>query len=103
VESRSEEGKALATSQPLLVAEVLSESSITDDFGQKAADYLGIASLRHYIVLSQDEARIWLWSRGEGGEWLKPQTFAQADGPVDLDGLGVTLDLNRLYAGVVPQ
>jgi Uma2 family endonuclease len=97
------DGRSLATAEPLLLAEVLSASSITDDFGQKAADYLGIASLRHYIVLSQNEARIWLWSRGEDDAWLKPQTVAREDGPVDLDGLGVTLDLTRLYAGVVPQ
>ncbi len=103
VEHHDADGKALSTSEPLLVAEVLSASSITDDFGQKAADYLGIASLRHYIVLSQDEARIWLWSRGDGGSWEKPQTFTPADGPIDLGGLGVTLDLARLYAGVVPQ
>lgn len=103
VERYSKDGKALATSEPLLIAEILSPSSIADDFGPKAADYLGIASLRHYLVLAQDEARIWLWSRDEDAGWLKPQIFERDGSPVALPGLGVGLDLERLYAGVVAQ
>lgn len=93
-------GKNLATDRPLLVAEILSPSSIADDFGPKAQDYLAIGSLRHYLVLSQDEPRIWLWSRDAEGGWSGPQMIAGSDGPVALDGLDVTLDMKALYTGV---
>ncbi|MCI5077545.1 Uma2 family endonuclease [Oricola sp.] len=100
VEAAGGSGRDLATDRPLLVAEILSPSSIADDFGPKAQDYLAIGSLRHYLVLSQDEPRIWLWSRDAEGGWSGPQMIAGTDGPVVLDGLDVTLDMKALYTGV---
>ena len=76
VESFGTDGKDLATDCPLLVAEVLSPSSIADDFGPKAADYLAIASLRHYVVLSQDGVRVWVSSRDEVGGWRAPDMMS---------------------------
>ena len=90
----------LATAAPLFLAEILSPSTMRDDFGPKADDYLAIASLRHYLVLSQDEIRIWLWSRDESGAFGEPVTIGDAGAPVDLAGLGVTLDLAVLYRGI---
>jgi Uma2 family endonuclease len=92
-------GSDLATSTPVLIAEILSPSSMADDFGPKAQDYLAIESLRHYLVLSQDEPRVWLWSRTENG-WGKPAMTAGAAEPLQLSGLGAMLDLGRLYAGI---
>ena len=42
--------------QPVLIAEVLSPSSIADDFVDKLGDYQAIPSLAHYLILSQDGA-----------------------------------------------
>jgi len=100
VEPASDDWKALATTKPLLLAEILSPSSIKDDFGPKARDYLAIASLRHYLVLSQDAVSLWLWTR-EGPDWRGPELIGETETPVDLPGLGVTLDLKALYAGIV--
>jgi Uma2 family endonuclease len=102
-EDVSTKGTNLTATAPVIIAEILSAWSRDRDFGEKVIDYTRLSTLEHYIVLSQDEARIWLWSRGEDEAWLNPQTFARADGPVQLAGLGITLDLDRLYAGVVPQ
>ena len=91
----------LATAEPLLLAEILSPSTMRDDFGPKADEYLAIASLRHYLILSQDEARIWLWSRDEDGAFGKPATTDDISQPVTLGGLGIALDLAALYKGIV--
>ena len=98
---RPSDGNSLATSEPLLIAEVTSPSSMADDFGQKAQDYLAIASLQHYIVLSQKDPMLWLWTR-RGDEWEAGELFENPAEPVHLVGLNATLDLQRLFAGVIP-
>lgn len=92
-------GQDLATKTPLLIAEILSPSSMADDFGGKARDYLMLDTLRHYLVLAQDEPRIWLWSRRDGG-WTEPDMVAGTAEPLALPGLGAVLDLGRLYGGI---
>jgi len=90
---------SLATDAPLLVAEILSPSSMSDDFGPKARDYLAINSLQHYVVLSQDEICLWLWTR-KGKDWEGPILHRDAAETILLVGLGVSLDLAKLYAGI---
>jgi Uma2 family endonuclease len=65
-------GNDLAATAPVLIGEVLSPWSHDRDFGEKLLDYQGIASLRHYIVLSQDEPKVWHWSRPLNGQWSGP-------------------------------
>ncbi len=51
---------------PLVVAEVLSPSTLNNDRGRKAAFYQGLQTLRAYLIVYADEARVELWSRGNG-------------------------------------
>ena len=74
-------GTDLTATQPVILVEIVSPSSFTRDFGEKFADYTGIDSLHHYIIVAQDEPRIWLWSRTSEGEW---------QGPVQIAGLDAT-------------
>jgi Uma2 family endonuclease len=72
-------GKSYSTRTPVLLAEVLSPSSVVIDLGDKAAEYLELPSLLAYIVLSQDERKAWVWSR--------PSTAAPfASGPKPISG-----------------
>ena len=96
-------GEDLATVEPLLVAEILSPSSYTRDFGEKLADYTGVASLVHYLILAQDEPRIWLWSRPAGERWTGPLLAAGVEESVGLPELGIALDLASVYAGLFGQ
>jgi Uma2 family endonuclease len=98
IEAMRDNGKALATSEPLLVAEILSPSTTATDFGPKVMEYTALPALLHYLVLSQDQMRIWVWSRGDNGAFGEPDMHDAAT--VDLPGLGMTLDLLRLYAGI---
>lgn len=94
------DGKSLAATSPLLVAEVLSKSSIADDFGPKALDYQRLASLQHYLILSQDEARVWVWARNAEGAWQEPEIFEAGTIPLVIDGQALSIDLAALYAGI---
>lgn len=89
----------LAALEPILVAEILSPSSIAIDFGPKAAEYTAIASLRHYLVLSQDEPRVWLWDRGKEG-FGPPEMIEGVEASVALSAFGMTLSLADLYRGI---
>ncbi|MAU96035.1 MAG: hypothetical protein CMP81_09120 [Fulvimarina sp.] len=91
---------SLATDAAVLIAEILSPSSVATDFGEKAQEYTAIDSLRHYLVFSQDEPRVWLWSRSADGGFEKPEMIAGREGTVELTGLGITLALAELYRDI---
>ncbi|EAU40317.1 hypothetical protein FP2506_03785 [Fulvimarina pelagi HTCC2506] len=90
----------LAAIEPLFVAEILSPSSLAIDFGEKAEEYTTIESLRHYLVLSQDEPRIWLWSRDEDGVFQRPQMIEGPDSEIPLTGFDLNIKLADLYRGI---
>lgn len=92
--------KSLAATEPLLLAEILSPSTMAQDFGPKARDYLAIPGLCHYLILSQDEPLVWLWSRDEAGNWQEPEMATEESETVPLPGLGASIDLAKIYAGI---
>lgn len=92
-------GEDLAAVEPVFVAETLSPLSYGRDFVDKLTDYRGIDSLNYYLILSHQEPRVRLSSRGPDG-WNKPQEIAGTDGSVELGLLGLQLSLADLYDGV---
>jgi Uma2 family endonuclease len=83
------------------VFEVLSKSSMHDDFGDKRHEYQALASLKAYVVLAQDEPQVWLWRRGEDGQWpADPEQLT--GGAFKLEAVGVELAIGELYRGVKP-
>jgi Uma2 family endonuclease len=89
----------LATHEPLLVAEILSPSSLATDFGTKVAEYLSVPSLRHYVVLSQDEPRAWVWTRGDEG-FGEPEMLVGPEASITLGAFDASLSLAELYRGI---
>ena len=66
-------------------------------------DYTGLPTLRHYLVLSQDEPRVWLWSRRPDGGWNGPEQVADMGAYVELSAFAVRLSLGELYASLFGQ
>lgn len=93
-------GNDLAATEPLLIAEVLSPSTMAVDFGPKAEEYKTVRSLRHYLVLAQDRPEAWLWSRGTDAEWIGPELVSGISETLDLAGLSLSISLGELYAGI---
>jgi Uma2 family endonuclease len=85
---------------PVLLAEVLSPSSVEIDLGDKRAEYLQIPSLLAYVVLSQDEPSAWIWTRKEGGFKPEPEILDGAESIIRVAALKVELPLLELYADV---
>ena len=84
------------TRDPLLVAEVLSPSTMANDLGRKTVFYRSVESLRTFLIVYQDEARVEVWSRGDG--WSM-RGFG-VDDVIDLPELGGTLSVSDVYARV---
>jgi len=92
-------GNRTVITNPLLVAEVASPSTESKDRGEKFRNYIAIESLAAYLLVSQNEARAELFSRGGDGHW----DYALIEGldrALPISALGVTLALSDIYAGI---
>jgi Uma2 family endonuclease len=54
---------------PVLLVEVLSDSTEAYDRGEKAAHYRQIAGLKEYVLVSQHRPHIEVYRRNEAGRW----------------------------------
>jgi Uma2 family endonuclease len=86
---------------PTVVVEVLSDSSERYDRGEKFAQYRSVESLRHYVLASQRQARIEVFTRAEAGAWVYR---AHGPGePVRLEALGCSVDVDAVYRRVFDE
>ena len=85
----------VAITNPRLVVEVLSGSTELYDRSTKFEHYKRIPSLCDYVLVSQHDAHVEVYSRDEGGRWL--YTDAHAGERVALPSLGGVLELDRVY------
>lgn len=82
---------------PVLIAEVLSPSTMANDRGRKVDFYLTVPSLRTFLIVYQNETRIEVWQRDRDWEM---QVFGPAD-RIALPELGGDLAVSDIYARVV--
>jgi Uma2 family endonuclease len=86
-----------ATTNPILIVEVLSDSTEAYDRGQKFAHYRRLPSLREYLLVNQHEPRLEVYSKNTDGDWVLREAGAGERLPLSsLDG--VTLDVDTIYA-----
>ncbi len=60
---------------PLLIVEVLSESTEAEDRGPKFAEYQSIDSLQHYVLVEQYQIGVTHFAKGANGEWAEVATY----------------------------
>jgi len=89
------DAKGRTITNPMLLVEVLSSSTEAVDRGDKLRDYQRIASLREYVLVSQ-EPRVEIYRRLPSGTW---EYIDVREGTVML-ATGATFDLAALYAGL---
>ena len=103
VEPRGLALRSLVSSEAVLLCEVLSPSSVGPDFKEKREFYFKLASLRAYVVLSQDNSQAWLWQRpGSAADFpAEAERYEGMDAVMRLDHLGVVVSLGEVYGDVV--
>jgi len=92
--------KDLATEHPLLIAEVLSPSSIAVDMIEKRDEYLQIPSLEAYLICAQDEPRAWLFVRQDGRFPASPVMIEGREASVEVPALALSLPMADIFAGI---
>ena len=81
---------------PLVIVEVLSESTERYDRGEKFHHYRKIESLREYVLVSQETHRVESYTRE--GEFWRYSSVDDLDGVLVLGSLGLEIPLRRIYA-----
>ncbi len=82
---------------PVLIVEVLSQSTEAHDRGLKFAQYRLIESLMEYVLVSQSEPRVESFLRQPGREWLLTESVG-LDSVSILRSLDITIPLAEIYA-----
>jgi Uma2 family endonuclease len=97
-EPRAEDDTFDTLLNPTVVVEVLSPSTETYDRGEKFEHYQQIASLKEYVLISQDKIRVEHYRRQET-EWLQTE-FQGLEDVLYLLSIGCELRLQDIYRRV---
>lgn len=82
---------------PVVVFEVLSESTSSTDRIVKTREYAATPSIRRYVILEQDRIAATVFSR-VGGDWIAHVLVG--DATLDMPEVGLSLPLAELYEGL---
>ncbi len=97
--AQSYEQNETVLTNPLVVVEVLSDSTESKDRGEKLHEYQAIDSLQSYLLVDQHTPRVEQYARKDNGHW-DYQAVQGLEGTVTIPALEVTLALADIYEGI---
>ncbi len=92
----------LTAIEPIAVFEVLSKSTEWFDQSLKLRDYDAVGSIRLYVLISQDQAKIMVYDRDEAGRF-GPQNMRVITGlsaSIDIPELEIALPAEEIYDSI---
>lgn len=90
-----------ATTNPVVVIEILSPSSEGDDEGDKRHDFQSLVSLDAYVVAAQDERRVKVYRRAHNGSWPEePEVYRDGES-FELPKLTSAIAVAELYDNIL--
>jgi Uma2 family endonuclease len=87
---------------PVLIVEILSESTAGYDRGAKFAHYRNLPSLQEYLLVAQDAYRVEHYVRQPGERWLLSD-YRGLEEYITLASIDCRLPLHDLYARIAPE
>lgn len=81
---------------PVLIVEVLSESTQDYDRGEKFQRYRKLPSLMEYLTVAQDAPRIEQWNRQQDDRWRRAESNGM-DASIQLTTIDCVLPLAEIY------
>jgi Uma2 family endonuclease len=92
-----------ASTNPVIVLEVLSPSSEGDDEGDKRIDFQSLATLKAYVLAHQDERCVRVYRRDDRGGW-RPEPDVYRDGATfELPMLSTAVTVTEIYDGILDR
>lgn len=92
-----------ATTNPVVVLEVLSPSSEGDDEGDKRLDFQSIPSLMSYLLVAQDQRCVKVYRRNDGGAWpSEPELYGDGTSFV-LPELNAPIAVREIYENILDE
>jgi Uma2 family endonuclease len=92
---RDKSGEDRYLSWPILIVEVLSESTAAYDLGPKFALYRKLETLREYLIIDPDSRRIEVFRRNEANLWVLRDFTGESI--IELTSIGVTLPAEVVF------
>ncbi len=86
---------------PTLIVEVLSASTLDYDRGRKFEHYRSLASLQEYLLVAQAKVHVEHFQKQPDGRWVLAET-SRRDDDVRLPSIGCDLALTEIYDKVDP-
>jgi Uma2 family endonuclease len=93
------DGTSDVVANPTVVFEVLSKSTEAYDRGDKQRGYLSLSSLQHFVLVSQREVRVEVYTRQADGSFR--YDVVEAGALIRLDRIGTSIAIDTLYAGAL--
>ena len=84
---------------PIVIVEVLSDSTEKFDRGRKASYYRQMSSLRELLLIELDRPHIERFIRQPNGYWLLSET-SSIDKALSLESVAISIPLAEIYRGV---
>jgi Uma2 family endonuclease len=84
---------------PALIVEVLSPSTISFDIGDKFTYYKSIESFTEYLLIDQEKPHVVLYTKRDEKVWLH-QEFNSLSEIVFLSSLNCEISLNDIYENI---
>lgn len=84
---------------PVLIAEILSDSTKDYDRGSKFTAYRNIRTLKDYVLIAQDRVHIEHFSKENDGIWRLREYFNPEEVLI-LESLGISLLIREIYSRV---
>lgn len=90
-----------ATTNPVVVLEVLSPSTEGDDEGDKRQDFQSLASLQAYVIAAQDERCVKIYRRTDRGDWrAEPDVYREGQS-FELPTLTSEIVISEIYDSIL--
>ena len=89
--------RSTVVTDPVVIFEVLSDSTSSTDRIEKNREYAATASVRRYVMLEQDRIAATVFAR-EGADWVGRVLPAEA--ALTMPEIGIDVPLAELYEGV---
>ncbi len=99
-DKRDMEGNEYMVAHPSVIVEVLSKTTSDHDHGFKWKHYKRIPTLQYYMMVSQYETSVELYSRVEGKRFWYYQDFESMGDIIELDRLDFSISVKSIYENI---